>query len=64
MKGEPSQTDKLSKVDFLWGWLCVNTRDLYYDVGDSLKDNNITLAPIIDLVCPGLNNLVNLTILL
>ncbi|GAA6029365.1 hypothetical protein JCM8097_003639 [Rhodosporidiobolus ruineniae] len=39
----------LAFFDFLLGWLNVNTRCLYYEV-DGSKHNNLTLAPVVDMI--------------
>ncbi|GJN88665.1 hypothetical protein Rhopal_001631-T1 [Rhodotorula paludigena] len=36
-------------LDFLLGWLNVNTRCIWFSV-DSSKDNNLTLCPVIDMI--------------
>ena len=40
---------KISRESFLWAWLCLNTRCVYYDLGLPKKDN-LTMAPFFDLV--------------
>ncbi|GAA5848145.1 hypothetical protein JCM8547_004421 [Rhodosporidiobolus lusitaniae] len=40
---------ELAFMDFLLGWLNVNTRCVYFDI-DGKKENNLTLAPVIDMI--------------
>ncbi|CAA20873.1 ribosomal protein lysine methyltransferase Set11 [Schizosaccharomyces pombe] len=45
------QVKKFVSVDqptFQWGWLCVNTRCLYYDTGSKNTEDHLTLAPIFE----------------
>lgn len=42
-------TRQLSVEDFAWAWLCVNSRCIYYDLELPAREDNITLAPIIDM---------------
>ncbi|EGG12613.1 uncharacterized protein MELLADRAFT_86782 [Melampsora larici-populina 98AG31] len=45
------QDEEIMSLDeFLWGWLNVNTRCLWFDLGLKDHDDNITLAPVIDMV--------------
>ncbi|KAG8863082.1 hypothetical protein FRB96_009262 [Tulasnella sp. 330] len=46
-------TTPIDSHDFLWGWLCVNTRCIHYSLNSadstrSIKDIDLTLCPIID----------------
>lgn len=47
--GDLEERDRLAFFDFVLGWLNVNTRCVYFDVGGP-KANNMTLAPVIDMV--------------
>ncbi|GAA6004778.1 hypothetical protein JCM10207_001011 [Rhodosporidiobolus poonsookiae] len=40
---------ELAFFDFLLGWLNVNTRCLYFEI-DSKKEDNLTLAPVVDMI--------------
>ncbi|KAG8987919.1 hypothetical protein FRB95_010755 [Tulasnella sp. JGI-2019a] len=48
-----TETATIDNHDFLWAWLCVNTRCIHYSLNNadrtrSLKDIDLTLCPIID----------------
>ncbi|CEH13974.1 N-methyltransferase [Ceraceosorus bombacis] len=45
----PRQSIIVTKEDFKWGWLCVNTRCLHLPQGLTPHADNLTLAPILDL---------------
>ncbi|KAK0537795.1 hypothetical protein OC835_001654 [Tilletia horrida] len=36
--------------DFYWAWLCVNSRCLYLPLGLKTREDNFTMAPVIDLI--------------
>ena len=38
----------LTLENFAWAWLCVNSRCIWYDLALPSREDNITLAPIID----------------
>ena len=38
----------LTLENFVWAWLCVNSRCIWHDLALPLREDNITLAPIID----------------
>lgn len=39
----------LALDDFLWGWLCTNSRCVYMDLGYLHHEDNFTLAPLFDM---------------
>lgn len=39
----------ISQHDFLWGWLCTNSRCVYMDLGYAQHPDNFTLAPLLDM---------------
>ncbi|KAG9128163.1 hypothetical protein FRC07_003992 [Ceratobasidium sp. 392] len=38
----------LQMGDFVWGWLNVNTRCVYHDLGFQQSDDNMTMCPLLD----------------
>lgn len=40
---------RISRSDFLWGWLCTNSRCVYMDLKYSNHEDNFTLAPLLDM---------------
>ena len=38
----------LTLENFVWAWLCVNSRCIWHDLALPLREDNITLAPVID----------------
>ncbi|KAH9812545.1 hypothetical protein DFH28DRAFT_1084354 [Melampsora americana] len=50
IKEEEEEEELITLDQFLWGWLNVNTRCLWFDLGLKNHDDNITLAPVIDMV--------------
>lgn len=56
---EAGETDRLLFFDYLLGWLNVNTRCVYLDLGRNSKaSDNLTLAPVIDMINHQDNRLV------
>ncbi|CAG8523434.1 1737_t:CDS:10 [Funneliformis mosseae] len=49
LDGKPDVQSKISREDYLWGWLCVNTRCIYLETKSSydVKDH-IAIAPFLD----------------
>lgn len=39
----------VQQADYLWGWLCVNSRCVYMDLHYARHDDNFTLAPLLDM---------------
>lgn len=39
----------ISQQDFLWGWMCTNSRCVYMDLGYAQHPDNFTLAPLLDM---------------
>lgn len=50
IKTDEDEEELVTLDQFLWGWLNVNTRCLWFDLGLKDHDDNITLAPVIDMV--------------
>ena len=39
----------IDEHDFIWGWLCVNSRCVYMDLHYAKHEDNFTLAPLLDM---------------
>ncbi|RIA90810.1 hypothetical protein C1645_693251, partial [Glomus cerebriforme] len=49
LKSHDVQSNRITRKDYLWGWLCVNTRCIYLETknSDDVKDH-IAIAPLLD----------------
>lgn len=46
---EIPEPPSIGERDFVWGWLCVNSRCVYMDLHYAKHEDNFTLAPLLDM---------------
>lgn len=47
--GPTNPAKEVCRADFLWGWLCTNSRCVYMDLAYAKHEDNFTLAPLLDM---------------